>query len=390
MLVIVPPILAERPHYIYDNANVVSSSMISMINEFGRSADKATTAEIVIVTLKTLPVGKSVEQTKLDYFNTILLDGVAGIGKSVKDNGVLILIVMDSHDWAIEVGYGLEGQLTDAECGRIGRDIMTPYFKDNKYGDGLFRGMQAIATEIGYVTSITYTDTGTGTTTFGGISWDTWFGALDLIIVLIAVVVMLIIILMVIRTGGRGWSGGSSGRSYGGGGGGSFGGGGSGGGGGGGKWNIPSVIPFPIGMSNFFSSNESLLSRISEGSHYCPVCKKDTEYSKNSETSVEKLVEGEGRVSQNIGYYLCLICGSIYTVMLPSILLESMIDYKYRVLQEKKKQEEEEEERRARRNREEEERRHRDSDSTRSTYHPSSSGSFGGGSSGGGGARGKW
>jgi len=234
---------AYRPNYIYDNAGVVDATWKAKINDFGHSVDNATTAEIVIVTLKSLN-GTTVDQAKVDYFNSVPLDGVKGIGKAEKNNGVLILIVMDTHDWAFETGYGVEGNLTDAECGRIGRDVMTPLFQQGKFGEGLYDGMVAVAAKLGYktVTVSTTTDstdnsgttlitTGTDTSTTNDIPWF-WIA-----IHVIAVIIVLVIITSGDSDGdsGSSWSGGSSSGGHSGGGGG-FGGGHSGGGGAIGKW----------------------------------------------------------------------------------------------------------------------------------------------------------
>jgi uncharacterized protein len=162
---IIPSVSAIRPHYIYDNANVVTSEYEGYINLYGELLDKATTAEVVIITLSTLPSGKTVDETKLYYLNEALLDGVKGVGKAGKDNGVVILLVMDSHDWAIETGYGVEAQLTDAMCGVIGRDVMTPQFQKGDFGLGLYNGMRAISRKLGYDNSITMAITTVDTST---------------------------------------------------------------------------------------------------------------------------------------------------------------------------------------------------------------------------------
>lgn len=361
-LMLVPSTLAIRSHYIYDNANVVSDYMENLINNFGAGCDTANTAEIVIVTLQDLPDGKTIEETKLYYFNDVPLDGVKGIGKAGKDNGVLILLVMETHDWAIEVGYGCEGQLTDAECGRIGRDIMTPYFKDGNFGDGLFRGMQSVATELGYSTTITYVEP-TDTTTTTDEEIPLWMWVLGILVVIIVI----FMIVMVSDSGGSGYSSGShsssgSGSSSGGG----FGGGGSGGGGGEGHWNLPSTVSLALGA---IIAMEFLKNFTTEGKCACPKCTKDTDYAE-----IEQFTERELDYNNKYSKRVCLDCGMIYKFLLST---SPIIRYVPRSEPSR-------------------ESRSHDSDS-RSSYRPSYSGGgrsggggFGGGSSGGGGARGKW
>lgn len=70
------------------------------------------------------------------------------IGKSGKDNGVLLLLAIKERRWRIETGYGIEGILTDSVCGEIGRNYMVPYFKQVNYSEGLYSGVAALTKTI--------------------------------------------------------------------------------------------------------------------------------------------------------------------------------------------------------------------------------------------------
>lgn len=74
------------------------------------------------------------------------------IGQKGKDNGVLILVAKDDRKMSIEVGYGLEGVLTDAICDQIIRNEIRPRFKEDDYFRGLSAGITAIfqVTKGGY------------------------------------------------------------------------------------------------------------------------------------------------------------------------------------------------------------------------------------------------
>lgn len=65
-------------------------------------------------------------------------------GKRGRDNGILVLIVKEDHRMRIEVGYGLEGVLTDALCDQIIRRVMAPKFRDGDYAGGIEAGVDAI------------------------------------------------------------------------------------------------------------------------------------------------------------------------------------------------------------------------------------------------------
>jgi uncharacterized protein len=147
------------------------------------------------------------------------------IGQKGKDNGILILVAKDDRKVSIEVGYGLEGVLTDAICDRIIRNEIRPEFKDGNYAKGISAAIQTMI----LVTKGEYTAEGKKRKNSG------WYG------VLIVVAVILFAIFGAAR--GRQYGVTSSGYRrhndwWGGGFGGGFGsGGGFGGGGSGGSWS---------------------------------------------------------------------------------------------------------------------------------------------------------
>lgn len=67
-----------------------------------------------------------------------------GIGEQGRDNGLLVLLVLNDGAIEIETGYGLEGVLTDALCKRIIERIMIPRFKQDDFDGGMVEGMAAI------------------------------------------------------------------------------------------------------------------------------------------------------------------------------------------------------------------------------------------------------
>lgn len=67
-----------------------------------------------------------------------------GIGEKAKNNGVLLIVVKNDRKLRIEVGSGLEGDLTDAQSGRIIQQKITPKFKTGDYYGGISDGVAAI------------------------------------------------------------------------------------------------------------------------------------------------------------------------------------------------------------------------------------------------------
>ncbi|MCI5121083.1 MAG: TPM domain-containing protein, partial [Candidatus Electrothrix sp. AUS4] len=66
------------------------------------------------------------------------------LGLLGKDNGVLLLVAKKEHRVRLEVGYGLEGVLTDLLAGRIVDDVITPRFKSGQFDQGVAAGVEAV------------------------------------------------------------------------------------------------------------------------------------------------------------------------------------------------------------------------------------------------------
>ena len=66
------------------------------------------------------------------------------LGKADKDNGILLLIALNDRQMRIEVGYGLEGALTDMLSSQIIRYEIAPEFRRGDYSAGIKRGVTAI------------------------------------------------------------------------------------------------------------------------------------------------------------------------------------------------------------------------------------------------------
>lgn len=63
-----------------------------------------------------------------------------GIGEKDKDNGLLLLIALEERETRMEVGYGLEGVITDRRAGES-LDKMIPYLQEGEYGKGIYAAL---------------------------------------------------------------------------------------------------------------------------------------------------------------------------------------------------------------------------------------------------------
>lgn len=99
--------------------------------------DHDTTVEIRVYTIQNLE-GKSVEEVALKTFNS------CGIGKPVKNNGILLLFSRDDRKIRIEVGYGLEPIITNSLAGQILDTKIIPDFQKGNYAAGVSKGVSAL------------------------------------------------------------------------------------------------------------------------------------------------------------------------------------------------------------------------------------------------------
>ncbi len=66
------------------------------------------------------------------------------IGRKGQDNGALLVVAKNDRKLRIEVGYGLEGSLTDATSRRIIAETIAPLFRENKFAQGIDAGVDQI------------------------------------------------------------------------------------------------------------------------------------------------------------------------------------------------------------------------------------------------------
>ena len=124
-----------------DFVEVLSTEQKTALEEKLVSFEKETGHEISVAVIKNLG-GDTIENYAEELFKEW------GIGKKNADNGVLLLAAMEDREMRIEVGYGLEGALTDAETKWILDDTIAPFFKEGKYFEGIGAGVDKIAEAV--------------------------------------------------------------------------------------------------------------------------------------------------------------------------------------------------------------------------------------------------
>jgi len=132
------PFLTGR---VVDNAEILSAATREALEAKLAAHEQATTNQVAVLTVVSLD-DESIEDFAIRVFESWKL------GRRGQDNGVLVIVAPFERRMRIEVGYGLEGTLTDLQASRIIRDRMTPWFKEERYDDGVTAGIDAIIDTI--------------------------------------------------------------------------------------------------------------------------------------------------------------------------------------------------------------------------------------------------
>jgi uncharacterized protein len=230
---------------VVDEANVIAPGVRSQIESKLADLEAKSGIQFAVATVRSLD-GQEIEP----YANALFRQWKLGEAKA--NNGVLLLVAPNERRVRIEVGYGLEGALTDALSKVIIVNAITPRFKQGDFGGGILRGVEDVITVL----------------TTDSSEWqkrpelraEDQPGLIETLLPFIVIGLFLFVFISVVRNataqnsrvvrrggrvvilppsgggwGGGGWSGGGGGWS-GGGGGWSGGGGSSGGGGASGSW----------------------------------------------------------------------------------------------------------------------------------------------------------
>lgn len=127
--------------YVTDLAGLLSSEEEEKLNNKIVDFKNKSSVEIAIVTVQDMG-GEDIEGYANKLFNSW------GIGKSGLDNGLLILVSMKEKRWRIEVGRGLEGDITDLRSYIFGEEILKPSLKNKNYYAGFNNLLDAFWTKI--------------------------------------------------------------------------------------------------------------------------------------------------------------------------------------------------------------------------------------------------
>ncbi|MBO0751600.1 MAG: TPM domain-containing protein [Bradyrhizobiaceae bacterium] len=126
---------------VVDQANVVSAAERDRLTAKLADLEQKSGIQLVVATVTSLQ-GQDIEPYANELFRTWQL------GEKTKNNGVLLLVAPNEHRVRIEVGYGLEGTLTDALSRVIIANAIAPRFKAGDFDGGIRNGVSDIITVL--------------------------------------------------------------------------------------------------------------------------------------------------------------------------------------------------------------------------------------------------
>ncbi len=133
---ITDPYTVDSTQYHYDPLNYLTQQQMESLNGIAQNMNLEANVQYAIVILDKISTDYSAFDFALELYNTWKL-GYEG-------RGILLLIVMESHDWQFITGYGAEEKFTDAFLSQVGRNEIVPKFREGDYYGGLYNVSQEL------------------------------------------------------------------------------------------------------------------------------------------------------------------------------------------------------------------------------------------------------
>lgn len=127
--------------WVHDEAGILNSETVQKLEYALKSERDSTSNQVAILVVSSLE-GDEISS----YANRVFSEWK--LGQEDKDNGVLLVVAVEDRKVRIEVGYGLEGNLTDLLSSRIIRNEIAPQFRRGDYESGVVVGTVSILQAI--------------------------------------------------------------------------------------------------------------------------------------------------------------------------------------------------------------------------------------------------
>jgi uncharacterized protein len=124
--------------YVSDPTRILNDTTVARINQILGDLENKATTQIAVVMLPSIG-----EEDRVDFAQRLFEKW--RIGQAEKDNGLLVLFILDQRNIRFHTGFGLESVLTDARCKQIQQQFMVPSFKEGDYNSGMLRGLEKVS-----------------------------------------------------------------------------------------------------------------------------------------------------------------------------------------------------------------------------------------------------
>lgn len=129
--------IPKLDNWVVDTTNTFSTTQKAALADRLEAFEKTNGSQIFVLIVPTTGQEDIAQYTRRVYDQW-------QVGRENIDDGVLLVVAKDDRRLRIEVGYGLEGAITDLQAGRIIREFISPDFKRNEYVAGVNRGVDKI------------------------------------------------------------------------------------------------------------------------------------------------------------------------------------------------------------------------------------------------------
>lgn len=145
--------LPRVPEHVMDFANVISRDHERALYGVLKELKEKTGAEYAVLTMPTIG------GAPIEVFTMTQIDSSPRwkLGDRDSDKGLLFVLALKEKQWRFEVGQGLEGFVTDAYCGRVGREVLAPYLRGGDFSRGIYEANLTVAQAIAKEAGITLT-----------------------------------------------------------------------------------------------------------------------------------------------------------------------------------------------------------------------------------------
>jgi uncharacterized protein len=123
--------------HVADYVDVLTPGEENSLNAMLRAYEDSTSNQLIVAIFQNAQ-GYAVEEFTIGVAEKWL------VGQKSRDNGIILAVFMEERKIRIEVGYGLEDMVPDAVAIQIAQNLISPYFKEGQYQQGIFEGVRAL------------------------------------------------------------------------------------------------------------------------------------------------------------------------------------------------------------------------------------------------------